>query len=650
MSAPAGVAVALALHSLFSDHAVLQADAPLRLRGTAAPGEAIEVTLAGESGHAIAGGDGQWLVEMAPHAAGGPFDLVATGSQGRRAEAHGLWLGEVWLCSGQSNMEMQVRRVANLEAEIAGADHPRLHLLHVPQASRDLPQAAFGGEVAWQLATPASVRDFSAACYFMGRELERATGAHIGLIDSSWGGSDIKAWLGEPVLRSLRAYDAGLDLLALHARDAAAGEAGWHRLMEDWWATRDAALVGEPAWSTPAFDDAAWPRLVPSGIWEDSGIGEFRNFDGVAWFRTGVELDAAQAAAARRLQLGPIDDADRTWVNGREVGGLEGWNVPRDYALPAGLLHAGRNEIAVRVLDTGGGGGLWGAPAARRLVLADGSALPLPAEWRYRVAGSLARLGSPPHAPWMAPVGLATLGNGMIAPLDGISLRGIAWYQGETNVYDAAEYRRLLAALIGEWRARFGAGIPFLVVQLAGFGPANAAPVDSAWAALREAQRAVVDADARAGLAVTIDIGDRQDIHPTNKQEVGRRLGLLARHLAHGAQEEYAGPAPIGARRAGRLVVIDYAHAQGGLRVEGNGRPVGFELCDARSCRYVDASASGRTVTLDATSVPGARRVRYAWADSPVVNLVNADGLPAVPFELELARGRSGVPPGGARR
>ena len=507
----------------------------------------------------------------------------------------------------------------------------------MPRASDDLPAEGFAEPVHWQLATPAAVRDFSAACYFMGRELERSAGVALGLVDSTWGGSDIKAWLAGGTLRGLHAYDGALDLLALHARDARAAEAGWQETMDAWWAGRSAAAVGDAAWAQPGYDDSAWETMSPAGFWEESGIARLRAFDGVVWFRTVVQLDARQAAQATRLQLGPIDDADATWVNGQRVGNAEGWDLPRDYAMPAGLLHAGGNEVVVRVLDSGGGGGLWGAASTRRLVFADGGALQLPAQWRYRIAGSLAELDTPPHAPWQTAVGTSTLANGMIAPLAGLRLRGMAWYQGENNVYDPQEYARLLPALIGEWRARFGAGVPFLVVQLAGYGAPNSAPQDSAWAALRESQRRVVAADPRAALAVTIDIGDRYDIHPTNKQELGRRLGLLARRLAYGESLEDSGPTPAGALRQGGNVVVRFSHAQGGLQVLGDARPAGFELCDSRgTCRYAAAAVHDDTVVLAARAVPGAKRVRYAWADSPVVNLVNAAGLPAVPFEWPI--------------
>ncbi|MFM2286888.1 MAG: hypothetical protein RL684_31 [Pseudomonadota bacterium] len=640
----------LSLHAVLQDHAVLQRDAPLAVWGNDAPGAEVSISLAGQHATAVADAQGHWRASLAPQPAGGPYELLARDGAGNEAGAHDVWIGDVWLCSGQSNMEMQVRRVANLETEIANGSHPGLHLLHVPHASLDEPGAQFGEATGWQVASPAAVRDFSAACYFMGRELERSVGVALGLVDSTWGGSDIKAWLSGGTLRAQHGYDASLDLLSLHARDAQTAEQGWQKLLEAWWAGRNAAWVGDAAWSQPEFDDSSWPVMAPAGFWEESGVPQLRNFDGVVWFRTSVVLDARQAALPARVQLGPVDDSDATWVNGQRVGGTEGWDTRRDYALPAGLLRAGRNEIVVRVLDSGGGGGLWGAAALRRLSFADGSAAQLPAQWRYRIAGALADLGTPPHAPWQTAVGMSTLGNGMIAPLQGLRLRGVAWYQGENNVYDAGEYSRLLPALIAEWRERFGADIPFLVVQLAGYGPANSVPQDSAWAALRESQRQVVAADPHAGLALTIDIGDRYDIHPTNKQELGRRLGLLAQHLAYGGDAEDSGPVPVGALREGQgaqqRIVVRFSHAAGGLKVLGDARPTGFELCTGiagdkqagtqGACHYVVGTVRGETVELAAQAVPGARRVRYAWADSPVVNLVNAQGLPAVPFEWQL--------------
>ena len=621
----------------FTDHAVLQRDEPITLAGTAAPGIALDVDLGGARAHVAADAAGRWQAQLPAMPAGGPVGISVRDAAGASAEARDLYIGDVWLCSGQSNMEMQVRRVANLETEIANGSNARIRLLQVARHSAEAPRRDFETPPAWQPATPATVRDFSAACYFFGRDIERTQHMAVGLVDASWGGSAIQAWLSADALHALGGYDESLALLARHARDPAGAVAGWQAIVDRWWQGRPVAAIGPPEFGATNFDDSAWATMRLGGDWEDAGIPQLANFDGVVWFRSTVQLSAAQAAQRAHLRLGAIDDVDTTWVNGQRVGGFEGWDVPRDYALPPGLLHAGSNQIAVRVLDTGGGGGMWSPPGARRLDLGDGTSVPLALEWRYHIAGELASIGALPHAPWLAPIGATTLHDGMIAPLAPLRLRGILWYQGESNVSEPGEYARLLPALMSDWRAQFGAQLPFFIVQLAGFGPAVPGPVESGWAALRDVQRRVAESDAHSGLAVAIDIGDPYDIHPTNKQEVGRRLALLARHRVYGEALEDSGPTPHAARRSGGRIVISFAHADGGLRVLASNRPAGFELCSApQRCRYADAVVEGADVVLEEQRGEHALRVRYAWAGSPVTNLVNAVGLPAVPFELDI--------------
>ena len=638
-AAAAGSAPALAPQ--YTDHAVLQRDQPIVLTGTATPGIALDVGLGGQQVRTLADASGRWQAQLPAMPADGPVNITVRDAAGRSVAAQDVYIGDVWLCSGQSNMEMPVRRVANLETEVANGSNANVRLLQIGRHSADAPRRDFEFAPSWQVATPATVRDFSAACFFFGRDIEHTQRVSVGLVDDSWGGSSIQAWMSPGALHRLGGYDEPLALLARHDRDPAAAEAGWQAVVDKWWQGRPAAAIGLPEFSDPQFDDSGWSTMRVSGDWEDSGIPALSNFDGVVWFRSTVQLSAAQAAQSAHLQIGAVDDADTTWINGRRVGGFEGWDVPRNYALPSGVLHAGSNLIAVRVLDSGGGGGMWSPPEARRLVFADGSSVPLALEWRYDIAGDLAAVGALPHAPWLPAIGSTTLYNGMIAPLGPMGLRGMLWYQGEANVADAGEYARLLPALMADWRVQFGAELPFYIVQLAGYGAAVPGPVESGWAALRDVQRRVAENDAHSGLASAIDIGDRYDIHPTNKQEVGRRLALLARHRVYGEALEDSGPAVRSAQRRGDRIVISFAHADGGLHVLASNRPVGFELCSApRHCRYVDARVAGESVVLDERGGARALRVRYAWAGSPVANLVNAAGLPASPFELAIPTGR----------
>ena len=640
-AAPAGVmaqsAPAPLLADVFQNHAVLQRDRPVAVWGRAAPGSELAVTLAGTTVAAQADAEGRWRATLPALPAGGPHVLSVT-QDGRRQVLTDLLVGDVWLCSGQSNMEFSVRSVTNADTELAAAADPDLRLLLVGRSSRPAPADEMAPGSVWRTTGPESARDFSAACFFMGKQLRQSQGVPIGLIAASWGGSVIEDWLGEPALRRIGGYDVPLDVLAVYARSPEEGRRVWTETSDRWWRENDPGSAAATPWYSSGYDDSGWSLATPEGFWEGSS-SDLAMFNGVIWHRTTVTLTAAQAAGEATLRLGPVDDVDITWVNDHKIGGREGWDTPRTYSVPAGVLREGRNVIAVGVLDTGGGGGLWGPAADKTLTLANGSVVSLAEPWRRRVSAPIGELRNLPRTPWIGGSGVTTLSNGMIAPLEGYGLAGFAWYQGEANVGDPEGYSRLLPGLIADWRTRFGGGdLPFLAVQLANFGPPSSAPQDSAWAALREVQREVVEADRNAGLAVAIDIGDRYDIHPTNKQEVGRRLALAARAVAYGEEGVPASSSPHVARRIGDAVVVSFDRIGQGLVVYGAARPVGFELCGPAGCRFVDARVEGATVVLDAAGVPDATTVRFCWADSPVCNLYGDDGLPAAPFDLPVTR------------
>jgi sialate O-acetylesterase len=334
------------------------------------------------------------------------------------------------------------------------------------------------------------------------------------------------------------------------------------------------------------------------------------------------------------LSMGQIDDVDVTWMNGRAVGNTYGLDA-RVYDLPAKLLKAGDNTVIVNVHDFWGDGGLYGPAAERAVQLADGTRIPITG-WQYQIAA--ANLW-PPHAPWESLNGVNVLYNAMIAPLGNYGLRGVAWYQGEANagLSDALRYQELLQGMFADWRRQFEAPLPFLVVQLANFGKLADSNVDSGWARLRDAQRRAVAADGNAGLAVTIDIGNRDDIHPTNKQEVGRRLARAARHVVYGAKLSASGAQPKSARRVASGVDVVLGDFDGGLRVIGAKDPSGFELCGAtqETCHFVRAELRESGV-VHLEDPAAATRVRFCWADSPLCNLYDTTGLPVGPFEMEV--------------
>ncbi len=404
--------------------------------------------------------------------------------------------------------------------------------------------------------------------------------------------------------------------------------------MESWWSANDPG--GRAGWYAPTFDDSAWSTITPDGTWENTGIRELSGFDGIAWYRTEFTLTAAQAAQGGQFTLGPVDDIDVTYLNGSVIGGISGWDQPRNYDVAPGVLHAGRNVLAVGALDTGGGGGLWGPASEKLLRLADGSAVPLTNPWRYHISAPLSEVTSPPQAPWGGPNAYSVLYNGMIAPLAPYGLSGVLWYQGEANAGAPADYARLLPGMMDDWRRAFGRpNLPFMIVQLANYGPAVASePQRHSWGEIRDVQRRVVDADAHAGLAVSIDIGDRFDIHPTQKLLVADRLVRIARGIVYGDDVVTSGPAPLTATRAGAVIVVTFE--QGPLRAYSSNRPMAFELCDGeRACRFVDARIDGPSVRLS-DALPSDTFVRHCWGDGPICNMYNDEDLPAVPFELAI--------------
>jgi sialate O-acetylesterase len=621
------------LHPLFAEHAVLQRDRPIDAWGVAAAGDEVTVTLADARASARADASGRWSVRLPGLPAGGPHQLTARARSGSVQTVGDVHIGDVWLCSGQSNMALTVSRSSNGPFEIAGSANDRIRAVTLPLASSPTPLDTFPAPLEWKRAEPASTGSFSAACYYFARELQKTVGVPMGLVVSAWGGSKIQPWMSARALRALGGYDTLLDVLDVYPGDPAAAALRFGTLWQDWWkgAVRDPARA-DP-WSPR--DGAPW-REAPAGLgfWEAWGVPELADYNGIVLYRTRVRLTPEQARRSAVLSLGPVDEIDVTWVNGRGVGSSSGGD--RRYTLAAGVLQPGENVIVVSALDTYLSGGLHGPADKRALVLDDGTSVPLSA-WQYAIAPE--GIGSPPRAPWESTAGLGTIHNAMIAPLGRFGFRGALWYQGESNAYlpEAEAYESLLAGLMADWRSRFGPELPFLVAQLASYGAVPTAPVESGWARVREGQRRAVATDGHAGLAVTIDIGEPYELHPANKQDLGRRLARAARRVVYG-EAVPTGPHPAGAERQGSRVMVSFHGLEGDLLARSGKRPTAFELCgpSAGSCRYVDAELREQAVWLEAAEVPGATRVRYCWADAPICTLADRSGLPAVPFEIGI--------------
>ncbi len=621
------------VNALFADHVVLQRDRPIDIWGRANAGEEVTVTLSGATRRAKADAAGHWALQMPELPAGGPHTLTAR-TASRLQNTDDVLVGDVFLCSGQSNMEFSVRGSLNSRAEIAASANERIRQVTIAKTSSTTPRDGVDKPLEWKRAAPETTGDFSATCYYFARELQKSVDVPLGLIVSAWGGSKIEPWMSEDAMRTVPGYESALAVSAEYRVDPAAAVRHWGEHWQKWWRSLGGLAGGREPWTTT--DDAAAWRPAPAELtpWENWGVPDLAPYDGMVWYRAHARLTQAQAKQAATLSLGQIDEVDLTFVNGRAVGSSPCCGE-RVYTLPGGTLRAGDNLVVVNVLDTYASGGMYGPADKRVLVLADGTKIPLVA-WTYSIAPGF----TPPRAPWEPTAGIGMLYNAMIAPLGKFGLRGALWYQGESNtsIPEGQVYQSLLRALMADWRRQFAANIPFLVVQLANYGPMAKAPVESGWALTREAQRRAVAADGNAGLAITYDIGNRDDVHPTNKQELGRRLARAARSVVYGEKISPSGAQPLSAKREGSRVVVELAKFDGALTVYNSKDPAAFELCGAAadSCRFVSAQLQGDRVLLSTEEVADPKRVRFCWADSPLCNLYDGAGLPVVPFEIEV--------------
>jgi sialate O-acetylesterase len=632
-SAPAFAADQPLLASMFQDHAVLQRDRPIPIWGRAQPGEKVDVDLAGHTTSAVADANGRWRLDAPAMPAGGPFKLTARGAHGETQAIDDVLVGDVWLCSGQSNMQLQVRFASNAHDEMRDGDHPTIRLFQVDQASnpRRLDEFDPGKHAAhWQAATPDTVGDFSAVCYFFGRELQATAKVPMGLVHSSWGGSAIETWLTRGDLDRL-GFAPDLAVLDRYAKDPIDGQRAWGETFGRWWSKT------YPDHPTPWREtgDDGW-RAAPAsmGPWESWGVPELAGFDGLVWLRTSVTLTAAQAKQAAELDLGQIGDADATYVNGTPVGAGQMWGPDRVYAVPKGVLKPGRNTITMAIINAWADGGLK-SPASALALKAGADRIPLTG-WSYRIGPK----GSDPapYPPWDSLFGRGVIRNAMLEPIGPYAMRGALWYQGESNTGRPEHYAEMLRDLTAEWRAEHGADLAMLVVQISAYGSHAAKPVVSNWARLREQERRAVEGDPHAALAITLDIGDPYDVHPGQKREVGRRLARGARYAAYGEKIAPSGPLPAAVTRAdGRLRVL-FTDISGGLQALSGARVVGFETCtrDGASCAFADAVIDGDAVVLSPQAGAPADLVRYCWADSPVCNLFDTADLPAGPFEMPV--------------
>ncbi len=613
---------AVELPRMFSDGMVLQRGVAIPVWGLAGPGARVRVSLDGTTVEASADGNGAWRVELPAREAGGPLTLRIDDGKAPRSLRE-VMVGDVWLASGQSNMEWPIAQSADADAEIARATDTLIRHFKIPKSWAGLPQWQLaGGE--WITSSPAAAGHFSAVAHFFARELRAAEGVPIGIIDSTWGGSSIEAWMDA----ATQGIDGdGLVALAHRLKDEdARALARSQANLARWQLPAD-----DGSWHAAGNDTSGWDDMAVPALWETAG---WNGMDGVGWYRTTFTLDADEAARGIVLGVGRIDDSDTTWVNGVEVGSTQlHYDLARVYTVPAAALHAGENEVAVRVTDVGGGGGIHGLAQELFVEPANGARRPLAGTWKFRPA-EVTALALDDDKNQRATL----LYNAMIAPLQPFPVRGVIWYQGESNagsVEQALRYREQFPAMIRQWRAQWNApALPFLWVQLASWNSGGDQGDRSPWAVLRESQSATLSLPATAQ-AVAIDIGDADDIHPRNKQDVGKRLALAARKVAYGEDLVHAGPVFDRAVFGDGVARLRF-HGQG-LAVRGGDSLRGFRLAGAdRVFRPATAVIEGGQVVVRSDAVAAPVAVRYAWSDAPAeANLVGAGGLPASPFRSD---------------
>lgn len=621
------------LAAAFQDHAVLQASRETRIWGKAAPGEPIIVRVGAARAMTRADRAGDWVVRMSLQPARS-LVLSAEGTVSGKAVRRDVAIGDVLLCSGQSNMEWPLSRTPD-RARPDAKGTTNIRLLKIPRRAATAP-ATDMGNARWQLASDAAIQDFSALCWLTARTLQKRRNRPIGLIDASWGGTRIEPWISSSALASQADAPAGLkdraELLARYGPNPAAATEAFFAQWQDWWIARG----GVRFWQNGSALE--WlPVPLPWRDWKTWDDPALAAHNGVVVFRREVALSREQAAAMNRIELGAIDELDMVWVNGRPVGHKFGWAEPRAYPLAAGVLREGVNEIIVAVSSDWDKGGMFGPAEAIRLV-GEGAPVALGASWQR--ARQLQTMSTMPRAPWDPIGGVSVIQHGMLAPLGPYSLAGIAWYQGESNAGEPDSYRALLETLIDAFRHQFGMATPVSVVQLPEFGAAEPAGADSGWASLRQAQHLAVASRSGTAFVVTMGTGTPDDIHPPDKRPVAVRLARSLEVLWSGNESARLGVRPASVRQGSSPSHQIIRFTGGALANRAGDAVVGFAVCGLAPspCVLASASVSGASeVTVVAPDGFSPMRIRYCWGSSPTCGLRDGAGMPVAPFEWSVS-------------
>jgi len=617
------------LPRLIRDSMILQRDQKVNIWGWASVNEKVNVQLNGKTYKAKTGADGKWLITIPPTKAGGPYTITITGKN--KIILQDILFGDVWFCSGQSNMvhQMNIHDIT-YAADIQSANYPEIRQFLVPVGnSLDGPRNNLPGG-SWKAAVGEEVRPFSAVAYFFAKKLYEKYHIPIGIINASVGGTPIEAWTSAEGLKEFpamqitiqknkdTAYVNGLNRQAANANKPSPSQ--------------DKGLAEPVKWFETNYVAKGWHSINVPGYWEDQGV---KDLNGVVWYRREIDIPASMTGKAVKIFLGRIVDADVLYINGKEVGHTTYMYPQRRYNVPAGLLKAGKNIFVVKVTNNFSKGGF--VPDKPYCLFAGNDTIDLKGTWQYKVGEVfLPRTGG-------AVTGInaqnqpTALYNAMVAPVINYSIKGICWYQGESNSSRAAEYTKLQPAQIADWRNKWQQGdIPFLFVQLPNFMEANYLPSESQWAELREAQLKTLSVPNTA-MAVAIDLGEWNDIHPDNKKDVGERLALAAQKVAYGEKIVYSGPVYQSSKTEGNKIILTFDHIGSGLVTNDGEELSEFAIAGAdKKFVWAKAKIDGDKIIVWCDAVTNPQYVRYAWADNPVnPNLYNKEGLPASPFRTD---------------
>ena len=616
------------LPSFIGDGMVLQRNAEVKVWGWASPSETITINFNNINLKTNTNSAGEWMVVLKDLKQGGPYQMVISGTN--TITINNILVGDVWLCSGQSNMELPMRRVKPLyKKEIATAQNSRIRYIEIPQRYNFKQPQQNIEKVEWQEVRPETISDFSAVAYFFAKELYDTYQVPIGLINASLGGSPAESWLSEDALKKFPNYfnelqqfknDKLIDSIQNHDNNY---WKDWHYTLHK----KDLGNKGTP-WYSKNLDISNWEEMEVPGYWIDEELGDKH---GVVWFRKDIDVPKSMLNQSLSLELGRVVDSDSVYVNGTFVGTTGYKYPPRWYTISKDLLVEGENNITVRVINESGNGGFYEDKPYR--ITSEKDTIDLKGTWKYKLGAEMPAKASQTFIRWK-PTGLY---NAMIAPLLNYKLKGVIWYQGESNVKNPKEYETLFPCLIENWRAKFNQdNLPFLFVQLANYLKANDTPTESSWAELRDAQLKTLSLPNTA-MAVTVDIGEWNDIHPLNKKDVGKRLALAAKKIAYKDSEVvYSGPLFKSYEIKGNKIILEFENTGSGLMAKG-GELQEFAIAGAdKKFVWAKAEIKGDKVIVTNPNVANPVAVRYAWADNPdEANLYNKENLPASPFKTD---------------